>query len=322
MKQEFYAAKNKDLKTRLESSSGGIFMPIASEIIKKNGIVYGAIYDNNNNVIHKRISKKEDLHLFQTSKYVQSELNDTYQKVKKDLEEGRLVLFSGLPCQINALLISLKNINTSNLLTIDLICHGTPQKKYFDDYKKMQEKKYRSRIKNINYRYKTKEDNHSVRIQFENGKEYLSPSEFDIYYQLYERMVKEACFKCPFANLNRKSDITLGDFHEFSSKLKEFNDNKGISLIIINTKKGKRILDEVANNLELIPKTKEECMQPHLEYPPQAPNDYDEFCKDYNEKGFQYIAKKYKRNNIKYKVKYVLYKTNLLPLYKKLKNKK
>ncbi|MBP3635033.1 MAG: Coenzyme F420 hydrogenase/dehydrogenase, beta subunit C-terminal domain [Bacilli bacterium] len=336
MKQEFYAVKNKNDTIRLNSSSGGVFFTLANYIIENGGVVYGAIYDDNLNVVHSRIDNPKDLKKTHGSKYTQSNIGNCYNMVKKDLIDGKKVLFSGTPCQVNALKLFLKNDDTENLILVDIICHGTPAPHFFNDYKKYMENKYKSKIKTINMRYKSEKvfknnlnNNYKSKskvqpevmgIFFENNKKYVSIPEFDIYYQLFDLFIRKPCFKCPYANLNRNSDITIGDFHEFSSLLGSFNDGNGVSLVILNTEKGKKIFQNIKNNFDVEKKNQKQCMQPHLEKPLNEPKNYEKFNEDYKEYGFNYIVKKYARNNMKFKIKKSLYKVGLLDKLITVKN--
>lgn len=335
MKQEFYAAKNKDRDIRLHSSSGGVFHAIASDILKNNGVVYGAIYNDDIEVVHARIDNMNDLKKLHGSKYTQSKIGETYKMVKADLKNNMKVLFSGTPCQVAALKLFLKEEDKKNLFLVDIICHGTPQPIFFEEYKKYMEKKYKSKIKKINMRHKEKnkfDKNLNKKhvslskvqpkvmgIVFENNKKYVSKTEFDIFYQLFDFFIKKSCFKCPYANLERNSDITIGDFHEFSSKLGDFNDGNGVSLIIVNTKQGKQMLEKVKDNFLLESKKESECMQPHLQYPTSEPKNYDEFQKDYKENDFDFVVKKYGKSGIKYKIKKQLYAIGILDKILELK---
>lgn len=338
MEKEFYAIKNKNDNIRKTSSSGGVFYSLASYIIENSGVVYGAAYDKDINVYHKRITTKEEIRALQGSKYVQSNVGEAYKQVKKDLEAGKKVLFSGTPCQIAALKNILKDINTDNLLLIDIVCHGTPAINYFNDYKKYLENKYHSKIKSLDMRFKSgkeynKKNNKEyvrvgkiepkhMRVEFENGKKYIMKSEFDVFYQLFDYFIKRACFKCQYANLNRISDITIADFHELSSSLGKFNDGNGVSLMIINTEKGKGIYNNIKEEFIVSVKTKEECMQPALLSPTTIPKKYDDFVKDYENLTFNDIVKKYTKNGIKIEVKKILDKTGILDIIKIIKKKK
>lgn len=332
--KKYYAVKNKDNTDRIKSSSGGVFLAVAKHIIENGGTVYGAVYNKENLVVHDKAEKIEDLYKMTGSKYSQSNLNDIFMKVKKDLDLDKIVLFSGTPCQINALKTYTRN-NNKKLITIDVVCHGTPDSIFLKDYIRTMEKRKGSKVTSINMRYKpTKLFNKNLKsrhipignvepkymkIDFKNGKSYIQRSDFDSYYRMFDYFIRSGCFKCPFAKTERVSDITLGDFHEFNTKLEEFNDGNGVSLVIVNTKKGTELISKIKNKLLLEQKTEKECMQPALKTPTKKIPLYEQFHEDYKKNGFEYVEKKYAQSGIKYKIKVILYKTKLLNLLQKIK---
>lgn len=335
--QKFYAVKNKNDFVRLSSSSGGVFYELANYVIEKKGIVYGAAYDDEHNVNHIRIEKKSDLNKLFGSKYTESCLGKCFEQVKNDLLENKYVLFSGTPCQVSGIKAYTKNVNTDRLLLVDIICHGVPEKKFYNEYLKYMEKKYQSKITKINMRYKDEKiynknitqehialgavEPHVMMIQFENGAKYCKESDFDIFYQLFDLFIRKSCFKCPFASLKRCSDITIGDFHEFSSKLGKFNDGNGVSLVITNSDKGNSFISKLKTKFEIIEKSSNECLQPAITAPAKKPEKYDLFIEDYQSRGFEFIVDKYRKKGIKFTIKKVLYKINLYKIIMKYKNK-
>ena len=337
MIQKFYAVKNVEEKQRIISSSGGIFLPIAERIIEKHGVVYGAAYNNDFEVEHYRVEKKEDLFLLTGTKYSQSNINNVIQQIKKDIESNKTILFVGTPCQVKTIKAIAKG-HEKKLITIDLICHGTPEKQFLKDYISFMEKKYNSKVTEINMRFKNEKvfkknivkkkaldsivQPKYMKISFANGKTYIERSNFDPYYQLFDLMIRKGCFKCPFASLDRIGDITIGDYHEFNTKLGDFNDGNGVSLVIVNTTKGLSILKESEECFCIQQKSKDECMQPALSRPTDVPSKYDEFHDDYTKNGFDYVLRKYVDSGITFKIKKFLYKAGLFDFIKKLIKKK
>lgn len=327
MKQLFYAAKCKKDEIRIVSSSGGMFLSIANYFINKNAVVYGAIYNNDFEVMHIRANNMNDVYNMTGSKYAKSNINGIFKEIEKDLKSDITVLFTGTPCQIYALNKFLKT-DYENLYTVDVVCHGTPEPKYLADYIKYQEKKYNSEVNYINMRYKDekeynknlktkhipigKVEPHIMMIEFKNNKKYISKSGYDVFYQLFDLFISKGCFNCPFSNLNRVSDITIGDFHEFSSKLGDFNDGNGISLLIINSKKGEMILNNIKDDLIIEEKRMEDCIQPAISSPAKKPVNKDVFDNEYDSYGFEYIVKKYGRSGLKYEIRKKLDKIGIL----------
>ena len=334
---KYYAVKNKCDDERINSSSGGVFLALAKNILSKNGVVYGAIYKSDLSVIHTRGESIEDVMKMTGSKYSQSDLTNVIKEIKTDLENGRYVLFTGTPCQVNTIKMYTKDDNNSRLITVDLICHGTPEKKYLKDYITTIEENNKSIVKNINMRYKDKKTYiknlnkkhtpigsvapHYMKLDLSNGRKIIERADFNSYYLMFDYFISPGCFKCPFSKLERISDITLGDFHEFNSKLGNFNDGNGVSLVIVNTKKGNIFIDEEKNNLIIIKKEEKECLQPALVGVASKPEKYDEFKIDYERYGFKYVSKKYSQSGIKYFIKKILHKIGLLDFILKVKNK-
>lgn len=295
--QKVYAAKNKSLNIRLKSSSGGAFEELAKYIIQeKNGCVFGVAFDEEKRAKHIKIEDVEQIKLLQTSKYVQSDVNNTYEEVRNELLKDRYVLYSGTPCQIAGLLNTLRSIiNKEKLITCDIVCHGVPSPKILNDYQRFFEKKYKSKIKNINFRYKNEKEPQNFLVQFEGGKKYIKKLSKDIYYKLFIRnfTLRESCFNCKFSNTNRVSDITLGDFWGIKKTINNFDDNKGVSLVILNTNKGKDIFENIQDKFEFTESNLKDCLQPSLIRPAEMPKSYYHFWMDYTKKGYNYTSKKY-----------------------------
>ncbi len=172
-KGEVYACWNRNRKMRRESTSGGVFRLLGEKMLKQGGVVYGAAFDQNFVVRHKRIDNIKELPVLLGSKYVQSDLGSVYLDVKKDLEDGKGVLFSGVPCQVAGLKNYLKK-EYDNLLCVDILCHGVPSPLVFRDYLQYMQKCYQSKIKKINFRYKKPGWTvFSMRIDFVSGKKYI-----------------------------------------------------------------------------------------------------------------------------------------------------
>jgi len=246
-----YAAWNRKFSERISSSSGGVFPAIASEVIDAGGIVYGCAWGENNLIASQiRISRKEDIIRLKGSKYVQSSTENTYKEVFHDLRNGLTVLYSGTSCQIAGLKLFLK-IEYEKLITIDLICHGTPSHKMLDAYVRYIEKKENGKISNLKFRDKKLSGWRSwvTYINEKSNKKHFclggsTPYMFGFYRGYFSR---ESCYKCQFTNSQRVGDITLADYwgiDKFQPEL--YREQKyGISLIICNTRKGFKYIDTV-----------------------------------------------------------------------------
>lgn len=246
-----YACYNKDENIRLNSSSGGIFSLLAEKMIDRGGVVFGAVFNDNFEVEHKYIETKENIELLRGSKYVQSKIGTSYRQVKDFLESGREVLFSGTPCQI----AGLKNYLVkaySNLLTVDLICHGVPSPYVWQKYIKFRENKAGSEISKITFRNKKMGwKQFSVSFLFKNNTEYNKIYSNDLYMTAFLKNIslRPSCYNCRFKTLNRPSDITLADFWGVQNIFPEIDDDKGASLIFINSQLGEKIYSEILDNI-------------------------------------------------------------------------
>ncbi len=253
IKSQAYAIKAKD-EVRLNSSSGGVFGVIANKILEENGAVYGASFDNNFKLGHIKITKKKDLYKIQGSKYLQSDLKNVFSEIKIMLEENKKVLFSGTPCQVKGLKHYLQK-DYKNLFTIDVICHGVPSPYVFEKYKKKLEEISKSKI--IDYSFRNKDlgwKKFSTKIMFENKKIISEPFDKNIYMQGFLRnlYLRDSCYLCTSNNFTSTSDITLGDYWGIEDIHPEFNDDKGISLVLINSEKGKQLFKDVSNEFDYI----------------------------------------------------------------------
>lgn len=288
-----YACKNKNEETRSSSSSGGVFHEIANYIFKMNGSIYGAAFDESNKVKHMRGETLEELEKIKKSKYVQSDMESIFEKIKGDVAMDKTVLFSGTPCQVQAI-NNIPNLKDSNILTVDIVCHGVPSPKIFEDYKKHLEKIYNSKIVDVNFRHKNEKSTQNIKVKFENGESYISNfSEGDIFYKLFLKniILRDSCYNCEYKSFERISDITLGDFWGYQKgTAKDFGDSKGVSIVLINTEKGLEIFDKIKSNIEFMEVSKDECYPYNCFFNFDIPNMCDSFWKKYIEEGLQASA--------------------------------
>ena len=250
-KQECYACKNNDDDTRLKSSSGGIFYLIAEEIINNNGIVVGAAYDKEFNVVHKIIDKKEEIEQFMGSKYIQSNVGDVFNVIKQKLEDNFLVLFTGTPCQVAALKTFL-NKEYENLITQDFVCHGVGSKNVLKQHIKEIKEEYNIKdLKKMSFRNKTTGwKNFSFSISDEKN-QYIKDCINDNYMKTFLKnlCLRESCYDCKYKNKNRWSDITLADFWNVDKVIKDFDDDKGVSAVIVNSEKGQKWFNKIKKRI-------------------------------------------------------------------------
>lgn len=291
---EIYAARHKDIHEIETSRSGAAFIAISDYILENGGIVYGVGYKDHFRVAHKRATTKEERNEFKGSKYVQSDLDGIFRQVKEDLKQGNTVLFSGTPCQTAGLNSYIGKKFRENLVLVDIVCHGVPSPYIWQDYLTYLENKYKSKIIKVNFRDKSRIgwSGHIESFVFANK----NKVELDVFKYLFGKniMLRSSCGSCVFTNFDRPSDITIGDYWGWEKISKDFNnDNKGCSLLLINTIKGQIIFNKISNNLFLLKSDKEKSVQPNLEKPSVLDKRNTYFEIDFQRRGFKYVAKKY-----------------------------
>ncbi|KMO85526.1 hypothetical protein AB840_13100 [Megasphaera cerevisiae DSM 20462] len=244
-KSIIYAAINLNDSIRYSSSSGGIFQLLAEKILANGGIVVGAMFNEKWEVVHGCVEHVDELYKLRGSKYVQSCIRDTYRLTKEYLQLGRKVLFSGTPCQIAGLKQYLKKEYT-NLVTVDLICHGVPSPLVWKKYVALRSNG--KKISRIFFRNKNLSwERFLLEFSFENSSKYLMPLDKDLYLKgfLSNLYLRPSCYSCHFKGIQRKSDITLADFWGIDEILPDMNDHKGTSLVFVHTAKGRKVFSEI-----------------------------------------------------------------------------
>lgn len=294
--QKTYAVKHKVSAERKSSSSGGAFIEMARHIIRNNGAVYGAAYGKNFQVSHVRAVSEAALEQLKTSKYLQSRIGDVYRQVKDDLKNGMPVLFSGTGCQVQGLRSYLGR-DYPQLYCVDIVCHGVPSQKLFDDYIQYLEDKYKSKAKSVNFRGKQiKNVVQDMLVTFENGKTYSCAATFDSYYMFFIKnfSLRESCYTCRFSNSERGGDITLADFWKLENQFPEFQDFKGVSLVITNNDRGEQLFAALKDKFDIIETPKETAFaQQPLQKPFAKPPKSDLFWNTYLHQGYKACVKKY-----------------------------
>ncbi len=252
-----YAAYSDDEPMRLQSSSGGVFTEIARVILGQGGAVFGAAYDARFAVTHICVEAQEDLVKLRGAKYAQSDLGGSFQEVKNRLERGQQVLFSGTPCQVAGLKAYLRKDYT-NLVTVDFVCHSVPSPMAWQEYVK-----YRAQQDNggqmpsaINLRGKEtgwSRYRYSNRFEYADGRTHSAGSDESLYMKLFVGgyISRSACENCQFKGYSRVSDVTLGDFWGIWDIAPEMDDNKGTSVVLVQSAKGAALMGEISDRLRL-----------------------------------------------------------------------
>lgn len=245
-------SKNDDI--RITSSSGGVFTELSKLIISKGGVIFGAMFDDNWQVYYSETSSIEGLQAFRGSKYVQSDIRNSYNRVKEYLNEGRYVLFSGTPCYVAGLKHFLKK-EYENLLTVDFVCHSIPSPKVWYLYLESLKKKYNSEISGLSFRNKNNGwSQYSIAVDFKNRKGVTHGFTESHFSNLFMRgfasdiYTRPSCSRCPARNFSSGSDITLADAWDVNKYHPEKNDEKGLSHVMINTDKGRHFYSSLENS--------------------------------------------------------------------------
>lgn len=291
------AAKNANDIDRMKSQSGGMFRVLSNYVFENGGVVYGAGFGKNWNVIHKRAVNPFECEEFSGSKYVQSILNNCYKQVENDLQFGKLVLFSGTTCQCLGLrnYLKMKGISSDRLILVDIVCHGVPSPKIWQLYCNYMKEKHNGNIEAVNFRNKIKYGwNSHVETLMINGHSYDTEVYKDLFYG--HNALRPSCYYCPYKSINHETDITIGDFWGIDVWAPEFNDNKGISLVLINSVKGRNVFEAIKEKIEYKKSNVKAFLQPPLMKPFPEPNERTEFWKDVYTQKFTYVLGKYTKH--------------------------
>jgi len=313
-----YAVKHTDETVRAASRSGGVFTALSDLIFDSNGVVYGCKLTNCREAVHTRATTKEERNKFRGSKYIQSITHNIFDSVKNDLKNGSWVLFSGTSCQVNAINDYCADVDCSKLLLVDIVCHGVPSPKVWGDYISFIEKANKKKITSVDFRDKVKFGwaAHVETFVFVDSSNYSN----DLFKRLFygHLILRKDCFECPYKTLNRISDITIADCWGIAEHYSDFDDNKGVSLVIINTNKGKNFFEHV-KSIESIEVDINKLLQPALEINWHMPKEYDDFWNFYNKHSFKKVIDKFvfKKTSLYRRFKYFI-KSNLARIYHKI----
>lgn len=296
-KIETYAAYMKDSRIRDQSSSGGVFSAIAGWFIDKGGSVYGvSMSQDGYRAEYICVQNKRELYKLRGSKYLQAIVGDTFLKVKDELNAGRRVLFTGTGCQVNGLKLFLGK-KYDNLLTVDVICHGTPSQLLWEKYLKNIEKRHDMKVNRVNFRCKEKSwRSFSIKMNDKKKKMLRISKDVDSYMQMFLQnySLRPSCYHCGAVKL-KMSDMSIADFWGIEKVLPDFDDKKGISLVILRTDTGKKCFENIKDKLRY----KEVLYEEGVQYNPceymSVPKPYmrDQFYKDMNRLTISQLERKY-----------------------------
>lgn len=309
--EKVYACYNKDKDVRLSSSSGAVFSSLAEDVLNKSGIVYGvAMSEDCYSAEFIGVTDSEGLTKLRGSKYLQAKVGNTFKSVKKELQAGKLVLFTGTGCQVNGLKTFLGK-DYDNLICMDVICHGAPSPALWREYARDQEKKMGGKLKGINFRCK---DDSWVdfgmkevlsTIPEDSVKKFYISKDKDPYMQMFLRdyCLRPSCYEC-MVKKEKMSDLTVADFWGIKDVAPEMNNGLGTSLVLIRTKKGQEIFNYISCEMKLKEVTYEAGVKGNpAEYKSCVrPSQRDTFFDDMHTMSFEELEGKY-ATPIKYSLK-------------------
>lgn len=300
----FYAAKHRSVDVLMRSSSGGAFTAISDVILENGGVVYGADFDRDFRVLHRRASTQEGRDRFCRSKYAQSMTHEAYEEAVRDLREGRTVLFTGTPCQTAGLRgLMQRKAYRANLYTSDVICHSVPSPLLWSDFKSLLEKENGGSMAEVFFRTKDRDwtrENMNTAFQYRisgSGEYKYDRRFFDLFFKV-GTIMRRSCYACPFSDVYRASDITIADYMGIEKYMPEFCDTKGVSLVLTNSAKGRILWDSAKADMIYHERPPEESLkeQERLGNPAKPPESLDEFWREYGESGFEFVMDKYLSN--------------------------
>lgn len=289
-----FAVKNRNEEIRTDSRSGGAFSALAYDMLSRGGSVYGCALSDDFSAEHVRIVSPHELSALRGSKYVQSDTTRIWKSLESDLASGMPVLFSGTPCQIAAVrsFVHAKGLSGANLLCVDLVCHGVPSPAVWQKFLRDSEKKWGGPVEAVLFRDKGrfgwKAHQESIRI---GGLTHSSKTFARLFYT--HLALRPACFECPYKSSHRQGDVTLADFWGIDDAIPGFNDDKGVSLVLISSEKGREVFDRVKATFEYREVSLESCLQPALVAPFATPGNRNKFWDDFPTRNIWWLERRY-----------------------------
>ena len=291
--KQAYAVKHKNEAVRAASRSGGVFTALTDAVLDAGGVVYGCALDEHFEAEHRRAATREERNTFRGSKYVQSRMGDAYLQVKADLENGTPVLFSGTPCQVDGLLSFLQaaHVDRTKLITLDILCHGVPSPRVWRDY--LQYVSNGKAVASVDFRDKTRfgwRDSVDT-VVLQEGETRSSKNYNTLFYG--HNTLRESCFVCPYKTTQRTSDITIGDYWGIEKLDASLDDDKGVSLVLLNTERGEALWNSCKGNLLVEEFPLALSLQPVLRGNFPRPVSRNAFWADYARLPFAQVLQKY-----------------------------
>ena len=289
-----FAAWNRDESVRKDSTSGGVFSVLAEYILESGGVVFGAALDGRQHLRHVACFRKEDLWRLRGAKYVQSDLGDCYREVKRWLQT-KPVLFSGTPCQVDGLYRYL-GCRPENLTTCDLVCHGVPSPGVWEDMVRSIEKRKGKSLQVVRFRNKVTgwKDSHFTTV-YTDGSVDSAPLFATEFGRAFGRalFLRPSCHTCAYTSMNRPGDFTLGDFWGLRPEELPEQQERGVSLLLVNTPHGSHLFDQLPLARQAFPAERAIAGNPRLACPIQRPADRAAFFAAYALEPFDQVRKKF-----------------------------
>lgn len=299
-----YGVRHKDENELAHSQSGAASWAIIEAFLEEHGSVYGAAFESVYHVKHRKATSINDAQAFRCSKYIQSDLDGVFKQIKTDLRSGERVLFIGTGCQVAGLKAAIPVKWQNTLITVDLVCHATPSPAVWESFVHYIEDKYNKKVTNATFRNKKYGwHSHIETLEFEDGTQILESTSFrKLFYD--HVIVRPSCTVCHFTNLKRVSDITICDFWGWEKYYTEWNDNKGVSVMMINSKAGLGFFDRIKGYVDYIESDTEKCFQPQMGKPVQADIKVIKRAENiFSKGGYVALAKAYGDKSYKFLIK-------------------
>lgn len=285
---QIYAAVHKNPEVVKNSSSGGVFTALSDWILSQGGVVYGVAYGQDHEISYCRCEDRQHRDQMRGSKYVQCNADSIYSQVEQDLKDNRYVMFTGTPCQNYGLkrCMEMKKVETKRLYTCENICHGGSSPLVWKTYLKYIRKKVLKGKKIVSFSMRSKKT--AWQKQFldcitEHGDESKVLNHTASWNKLYSTTypMRQSCFQCPFTSYLRLSDITTADYWNIENAKTGIDYSQGVSLVLVNTPKGKDWFEQCGKDLVVRPSTKKACWQIHLEKPTVYTEKRKQFWKEF-----------------------------------------
>ncbi len=290
-----YASRHRAETEVSTSRSGGFFIALAEYVLHQEGVVFGAEFQDVKTVIHKAEYTKQGIDKFKGSKYVQSDMQDCFQECADYLTAGRWVLFSGTACQIHGLLslLKLKRVSTERLIAVDIVCHGVPSRKLWRDYVRETENRHGKAVVSANFRNKELFGwrEHKESFVFSDATNEAIKAWTNVFYA--HIMFRESCYHCSYTTPHRYSDFSIADYWGIENNAPEFDDNKGVNLVLVHTEKGREIFEQIKGSIHYRKTNLETSMQPNLMHPSEKGALYEPFWRDYEKLSNTRFMEKY-----------------------------